>query len=97
MPLYCVLMDYTDKGKAQIKDAPAINEGNLKKMAAMGVKIIGFYGALGKHDYVAIADCPSDEILKIAQFAIEAAGRVTADAFRIFSLDDWNKLIAKLP
>lgn len=97
MPLYGGLFRLTDKGRATIKDAPARNQANLKAAEALGVKNIQLYAALGEYDYIGIGDFPNEDVVKLFQAAVEAGGFVTMNGFRLFTLEDWAKIVKKLP
>jgi uncharacterized protein with GYD domain len=97
MPTYVVLMNLTDQGVKNIKDAPERIEVNVKELEAVGGKLIGFYVVMGQYDYVAIAEGPSDEVAMIQALALSARGNVRTTTLKAFTKEEFAEIVKKLP
>lgn len=56
MPTYIILMNLTEQGIKNIKEAPQRIEATAKALEAVGGKLKDFYTVMGLYDYVAIAE-----------------------------------------
>ncbi len=97
MPIYVVLMKLTDQGAKDIKGAPARIEAGTKALEAAGGKLIGFYAVMGKYDYVAICESPSDEVAIGQSLALTAGGAVKTTTLRAFTVQEFVGILKKLP
>jgi uncharacterized protein with GYD domain len=97
MPTYVILMNLTEQGVKNIKDAPARIEAAAKALEAAGGKMMGFYLTLGQYDYVAIAEGPSDEVALMQLLGLGAAGNVRTTTLKAFTREEFEEIVKKLP
>ena len=97
MPVYISLMNLTDQGIRNIKDASARLEAGTKQLEAMGGKMIGFYTTMGEYDYVGIAEAPSDEVALAFLVGLGAQGNVRTTTLRAFTPEEFARIVKKLP
>lgn len=97
MPTYILLMNLTEKGIREIKDAPARLDAAFKGVEATGGKITGFYLTMGQYDYVAIAEGPSDEAALLQLLGLGMAGNVRTTTLKAFTRGEFENLLKKLP
>lgn len=97
MVTYIILMNLTEKGIKNIKDAPARIKASAKALEAAGGKLLGFYLTLGQYDYVAIAEGPSDEVGMLQLLGIGAAGFVRTTTLKAFTVEEFTAMLEKLP
>ncbi len=97
MPTYITLYKLTDQGIKNIKDAPERIEDAVKGYESMGGKLIGFYSVMGEYDYVAIGECPSDEIATTFALAVGSRGNVRSTTLKAFSKEEFGEIVKKLP
>ena len=97
MPTYITLMNMTEQGIKDIKNAPERTARSLKQLDEMGGKLIAFYMCMGEYDYVGIAEAPSAEVAMTFLMALGAGGNVRTTTLRAFSNEEVMKLIDKLP
>lgn len=97
MPTYVILMNLTDQGIRNIKDAPARLEGITKALNAAGGKLLAFYTVMGPYDYVAIAEGPSDEVTLAQLLALGMAGNVRTMTLKAFPVEQFAGILKKLP
>ena len=97
MPTYVILMNLTEQGVKNIKDAPARIEEAAKALEAAGGKLIGFYLTMGQYDYGAIAEGPSDEAAMMQLLGLGAAGNVRTTTLKAFTKEEFAEIVKKLP
>ena len=97
MPTYIVLMNLTEKGAKEIKDAPERVKTAVDALEAAGGKLVGFYLTMGEYDYVAVVEVPSDEVALLQLFGLAMAGNVTTVTLKAFTLEEFKGVLQKLP
>jgi uncharacterized protein with GYD domain len=97
MVTYMMLMKLTDQGIKNIKGAPERIEKSLKAFDKTGGKIIGFWIAIGKYDYVSIGESTSDEAALGWVLGLSAQGNVKIESVKLFSKEQFGGLIKMLP
>jgi len=97
MPTYISLMNLTEQGIKDIKNAPERTARSIKQLEEMGGKLIAFYMCMGEYDYITIAEAPSGEVAMIFLMALGAGGNVRTTTLRGFSNEEMAQLIGKLP
>lgn len=97
MPTYVILMNLTDQGIKDIKEAPARIDEAAKALEAAGGKLLAFYTVMGQYDYVAIAEGPSDEVALAQLLALGMAGNVRTVTLKAFTKDELAEIVKKLP
>ena len=97
MPTYVILMNLTEQGVKNVKEAPARIEATAKALEAVGGKLIGFYVVMGQYDYVAIAEGPSDEVALTQLLGLGMQGNVKTTTLKAFTKEELAKIVKKLP
>lgn len=97
MPTYVMLMNLTDKGIRDIKEAPARLDAARKNIEAAGGKLTSFYMTMGQYDYVAIAEGPNDETTLLQLLGLGMAGNVRTTTLKAFSMAEFGEILKKLP
>lgn len=97
MSTYVLLMNLTDKGIQEIKDAPERIGNAAKNLEAAGGKLLAFYTVMGPYDYVAIAEAPSDEVALAQLLGLGMAGFVRTTTFKAFTVPQFAEVLKKLP
>jgi uncharacterized protein with GYD domain len=97
MATYVILMNLTEKGIKDIKNAPARIEETEKALAAAGGKLLAFYCVMGSYDYVAIAEGPGDETALAQLLALGMAGNVRTTTLKAFPREEFAAILKKLP
>ena len=96
MPKYLILMNYTEKGVANMKDSPQ----RLKEVRAAfeeaGGKLDSFYLTLGQYDGVSIADFPDDATLAASVLKVAAQGNVRTSTLRAFDEAEYEEITDRL-
>ena len=97
MPTYITLMNMTEQGIKDIKNAPERTTKSIKQLEELGGKLIAFYMCMGEYDYVGIAEAPSAEVAMTFLMALGAGGNVRTTTLRAFTNEEVTKLIGNLP
>lgn len=97
MPTYVILMNLTEQGIKNIKDAPARLGETTKAIEAAGGKLVAFYTVMGPYDYVAIAEGPSDEVAMAQLLALGMAGNVRTTTLKAFTTEQLAGILKMLP
>ena len=97
MPHYVLLMNLTEKGVAEIKDAPARVAEAAKAGEAIGGKMLAFYMVMGEYDYVAIAEGTDDETMATFMLGLAKDGYVRTKTLKAFTLEEFTGIVANLP
>lgn len=97
MPLYVTLYKLTDQGRKTIKDSPKrLREttARIEKMA--GVRILQSLYTSGRYDLVVVSEAPNEEAANTAALAIMTAGNVVGETLHAYTVEDIEKVVAKL-
>jgi uncharacterized protein with GYD domain len=97
MPKYVILMNLTEQGVKDIKNAPERIKATADAVEAAGGQLLGFYLTMGPYDYVAIAEGPSDEVALAQLFGIGMAGNVRTMTMKAFDEEEFGKVLKMLP
>jgi uncharacterized protein with GYD domain len=93
MPIYVQLMKWTDQGRKNADSLPDRAETVEKRIADMGVQIIGHYLTMGQYDQVVICDAPNDETVAKISVMVAGRGNVVTETMRGFTMEEARKLI----
>ena len=98
MAAYMILFSFTQKGIQEIKDSPARLTAAKEIISNMGGEVRAFYAILGsQYDTMFILDAPNDEKLGGMVLEIARHGHVRTQTHRLFSEDEYRKIISSLP
>ena len=97
MPTYISLMKLTEQGFKDIKNAPQRIEDAVKGLEAVGGKLGFFYAVMGDYDYVAVAECPNDEIAATFLLLLGSMGNVRGTILKVFTKEEFAEMVKKLP
>jgi uncharacterized protein with GYD domain len=97
MVTYMTLMTLTDQGIKNVKEAPGRIESGLKAFEKTGGKLIGFWIAIGKYDYVSVGESSSDEAALAWAIGLSSQGNVRVESVKLYSKEQFAGLIKMLP
>ena len=63
MPTFISLCNFTEKGKANIKDLEKQMGQTMQMTASLGGKLIALYFTMGQYDFVIISEFPNEEAM----------------------------------
>jgi uncharacterized protein with GYD domain len=97
MVTYMMLMKLTDQGIKNVREAPERYEGAIKAFEKTGGKLIGFWIAVGRYDYVSIGESASDEAALAFAVALGSLGNVRVESVKLIGRDQFTSMIKMLP
>ena len=97
MSTYVLLMNFTEQGIRNIKNAPARIESAVKAIEAAGCKQIAYYAVMGQYDCVAIVEAPGDEVALGLLLKLGSLGNVRTTTLKAFSAEEYKAIVKKLP
>ena len=97
MPTYIQLVNYTQQGIEEIKRCPSRLDAAKEAFRAAGAEIKDFYLVLGRYDIVTVIEAPDGETMAKLALAIGSLGDVRTETLRVFTEEEYRKIIAALP
>ncbi|GAC1388216.1 MAG: hypothetical protein NVSMB33_17820 [Ktedonobacteraceae bacterium] len=92
MPTYISLVNLTEQGFKEVKNAPERLHAFDAAAKEVGGKLIGFYLVMGQYDYVVISDAPDDQTAARLILGTIAQGSVRTQTMRAFPREEFENL-----
>ncbi len=80
-----------------MKESPARLDAAKELFKQMGGELKSYYLAMGSYDAIVISEGPDDETATKLALTIGAAGAIRTETFRVFTEEEYRKIIAELP
>ncbi len=96
MDTYIMLLDYTDQGIRNTKDAPQRIDAAKALLESMGGRFIAYYLTLGQFDTVITVEAPDDETVAKFVLKIAGAGNVRFTTMRAFDEAEATRIFQSL-
>jgi uncharacterized protein with GYD domain len=96
MALYIALVNWTDQGIKNIKDAPKRVDSARALAKKLGCEMKEFYMTIGAYDMVSMMEGPDDETMAKFALTLGSAGNVRTTTLKAFSEDSFRKIVAAL-
>jgi len=93
MPIYVQLMKWTEQGRKNAETLPDRVEAVQKRVADMGVKVLGHYVTMGQYDQIVISEAPDDETVAKITLMVAGRGNVATETVRAFTIDEVRGLL----
>jgi len=97
MPTYITLMQWTQQGIQNVKDAPARLDAAKQLVKSLGGEIKAVYLVMGEYDFVLISEAPNDEVVAKVALMTGMQGNVRTQTMKAFTEDEYRKIVAGLP
>ena len=96
MPRFVMLVNYTDKGIAAIKDSPT-RAGAFREMVAKhGGKVEQQFWCMGAYDGAVVLTAPTDETISSIALALGQLGNVRSTTLRAFDESEFQAILKKM-
>ncbi len=92
MPTYISLVNLTEQGIKEVKNAPQRLQSFDTAAKEVGGRLIGFYLVLGQFDYVIITEAPDDQTAARLILGTIAQGSVRTQTMRAFPREEFEEL-----
>lgn len=98
MNTYVIFFGFTAEGIENIKQSPARVQAAQETVRSLGGEMKAFYGILGSEfDTIFILEAPDDETVAKIALAIAAGGNVRTQTHRVFTQEQYDRIISELP
>ena len=97
MATYVMVGNYTRQGRDKIRGAPARIDTAREVVASLGGQLVNWYLTMGRYDFVAIVEAPSDEVMARLALAIGSHGNISTETLRAFGQQEFLEIVSALP
>lgn len=97
MATYITMLNFTQQGVENIKDAPDRLAAASQAFEAMGAEMKQFFLTMGRYDAVVIIEAPDAETVAKLALTIGSQGNVQTETLRAFSQDEFLDIVSGLP
>ena len=97
MPMYIILINYTDQGIRNVKESPKRLDAAKKLLKSMGGEFKQFYLTMGAYDLATIVEAPNDEAIAKFALVVGSLGNIRTTTLKAFPEDEYRKIVAALP
>ena len=97
MVRYVMLLKFTDKGIATVKDSPTRAEAFRASAAKSGATIETQFWTLGEYDGVVVFTAPDDATASAVVLELGRHGNVATCMLRAFNASEFKEIISKMP
>lgn len=92
MPTYISLVNLTEQGVREAKNAPERLQTFETAVKEVGGKLIGFYLVLGQYDYIIVTEAPDDQTAARLVLGTIAQGSVRTQTMRAFPREEFEQI-----
>ena len=92
MPTYISLVNLTEQGIREAKNAPERLQTFDAALKAAGGKLIGFYLVMGQFDYIVITEAPDDQTAARLILGTIAQGSMRTKTLRAFPREEFESI-----
>ena len=96
MATYLTFVNWTEKGIAAVKDAPARLDAARAAGEAVGVEMTDFYLLMGRYDMLVIWEADSDEAIAKLALTIGHQGNVRTTTMKAFTEAQFREMLAEI-
>ncbi len=96
MATYISLLNFTDQGIRNVKDAPQRFQMFKLMAEKLGVTVKSVYYTIGYYDIVLVLE-GTDEAVTTALLKVSSVGNVRTHTLRGFSVDEMQKRVSAMP
>ena len=97
MPTYISLVNLTEQGIREVKNAPERLRSFDMATKEVGGKLVGFYLVMGQFDYVVITEAPDDQTAARLIMGTIAQGSVRTQTMRAFPREEFEEIARGMP
>lgn len=97
MPTYISLVNLTEQGIREVKNAPDRLRHFDEAAKEAGARLVGFYLVMGQYDYVIITEAPDDQIAARLILGSIAQGSIRTQTMRAFPREEFENIARGMP
>ncbi len=92
MPTYISLVNLTEQGIKEVKNASERLQAFDAATREVGGKLLGFYLVMGQYDYIVITEAPDDQTAARLILGTIAQGSVRTQTMRAFPREEFEQI-----
>ena len=92
MPTYISLVNLTEQGIREAKNAPERLQTFDTALKAAGGRLVGFYLVMGQFDYIVITEAPDDQTAARLILGTIAQGSMRTQTMRAFPREEFENI-----
>jgi uncharacterized protein with GYD domain len=92
MPTYISLVNLTEQGVREARNAPERLQAFDTAVREVGGKLVGFYLVMGQYDYIVITEAPDDQIAARLILGTIAQGSMRTQTMRAFPREEFEQI-----
>ena len=96
MARFVMLLDFTEKGIANVKDSPSRKAAFRAAAAKAGITVEAIYWLLGEHDGMVIMNAPDEHTATAQALSLGALGNVRTCLCRAFDEAEIKTILTKV-
>ncbi len=96
MPTYISLINLSEQGLREFKNAPERLQALEKAAEEMGGRLVGFYLVMGQFDYIVITEAPDDQAAARLILSSIAQWSVRTQSMRAFPREEFEQIAGGL-
>jgi uncharacterized protein with GYD domain len=96
MARFVMLLNYTDKGVAQIKDSPKRSDTFREWAARHGATVDLQLWTMGAHDGIAVVSAPDEKAIAALALGVSQLGFVRSTTLRAFDEAEFQAIIGQM-
>lgn len=96
MTTYILLINWTEQGARNVRDAPKRLDAAKRQLTEMGGAFKAFYLTMGECDMVAVVEAPDDAVLARFALMLAAGGSVKTRTLKAFPELAYREIVASL-
>ena len=96
MSLYISLVNWTDQGIRNVKEAAGRLDAGKKAVEKAGGKMLAWYLTMGRYDALIIYDFPNDEVAAGFFLKLGSLGNIRTETLKTYTEGQFRDIVAKL-
>jgi uncharacterized protein with GYD domain len=92
MPTYISLINLTEQGVREAKNAPERLQAFESAVKDVGGRLVGFYLVMGQYDYIVITEAPDDQTAARLILGTIAQGSMRTQTMRAFPREEFEHI-----
>ena len=97
MPVYILLLNYTDEGMRNIRYLPQHVNAFRQAVESAGGHVPHMFLTMGQYDLVAIIEAPSDQVCVSISLGLSSLGNLRSITLKAFGEDDLPDVVEHIP
>lgn len=97
MPLYVVLVNWTDQGIRNVRDTVKRADAFIATAEKIGCKVHNLLYTMGSHDVVTIIEAPNDKAASTLTLSVGVLGNVRTLTMPAYTKDEMGSMLRGLP